>query len=138
MQVLTSRGFTFCDDDDEDDNISEEQPLHAQQHAVPSPELLLPAALEPLILNGVEASSTDAPEQSIGARAGGACPCLHTAGDDEAHYMIRPRECPAPAPACSVHPVGERPRDLEQQRVAVARRLRVPAVQAEVRRRWWW
>ncbi|KAL4425055.1 hypothetical protein ABPG77_001833 [Micractinium sp. CCAP 211/92] len=54
-QVLVARGFGFCDEGDEP-----EQP----QFPAPSSEELLECV--PLLLEGVDASSTDAPSQGIG------------------------------------------------------------------------
>ncbi len=57
-QVLVARGFGFCDEGDEP-----EQP----QFPAPSSEELHECV--PLLLEGVDASSTDAPSQGIGESA---------------------------------------------------------------------
>ncbi|PSC68186.1 Long-chain-alcohol oxidase FAO1 isoform A [Micractinium conductrix] len=59
-QVLVARGFQFCDDGEEP-----ERPQFA-----PAPPASA-APLEQLLLQGVEASSTDAPQQSIGCTLDG-------------------------------------------------------------------
>lgn len=58
-QVLVARGFGFCDEGDEP-----EQP----QFPAPSSEELHECV--PLLLEGVDASSTDAPSQGIGEALG--------------------------------------------------------------------
>lgn len=66
-QVLVARGFGFCDEGDE-----------PEQPQFPAPSLDERHDCEPLLLEGVEASSTDAPTQGIGEAL--ACPASSTSG----------------------------------------------------------
>jgi hypothetical protein len=63
VKVLVTRGFPFCDEGEpEQPQFPPPPPLEGQAQGGAA------AAVEPLLLEGVEASSADSPQQGISAR----------------------------------------------------------------------